>query len=247
MDSFNESWVVPIAKVELSRPKVSEIRPIALSSTLCKVLTGFLTRWLYRLWPSYVVPSQCGFMPGRGTDLALSMLEGAMFSDAGCVAGDACILGHWRAFPTISQTFLREVLKRTGTPAWLLQALDALYSNLSARFMIQACMGRSFRLNVDYDRVALRQVAIASDPLFRWANSRLPGDSFLISFADDLACVSRKMESEGAGFLLELEICLFQVAGLRLNHAKICGIALLSGNTIGAENITYIKKNWEFI
>ena len=173
---------------------------------------------------------QCGFLPGRGTEAALSLLEAAIFTADGCGAGDACIfLDIERAFPTVSQAFIRAVPVRAAAPPWLLRALDAMCRNLSARFVLQRCLGQSFRL-----RRGLRQgcplsgllFAIASDPLIRWANSCLPGDSFLISFADDLACVLRKMESEGANFPLELEDFLARVASLKLNHAKICGIAL---------------------
>ena len=185
---------------------------------------------MYGFWPNHVVANQLGFLPGRGTDLALAMIESAIFRDDVSLSGSAAIfLDIARAFPTLDQTFLRKVLVQSRAPVWFLRAFDAFYEKLTAKFLINGCLSESFSLSR-----GLRQgcalsgllFAIASDPLLRWANARLPPESCLVSFADDIACVLTRMDSDGPRFLLAFENCLKMVAGLNLHHHKIAAIAL---------------------
>ena len=235
--SLSYSWLVAIPKGASFAPSPDEVRPIALTDCLSKLLTSSLARWLYGVLPQHICDRQFGFLPNRGTEGALMMLEHSVLG-GGLDDGDAaCLfLDIKRAFPTVSHRFLHRVLEAAGAPQWLRNALLSLYQDLNAAFRVKSYVSKPFTL-----QRGLRQgcplsgilFAFLSDPLIRWASMNLPPQSSVVGFADDLAMVVARIRGEGSMCVLRFVHLLSSVAGLRLNYGKVCGLAL-SGAVIGS-------------
>ena len=74
--SLSASWFVALPKPHLDVcPGPGDIRPIALSSCLGKLVIGLLTSWLSTVVPPFLSELQHGFLRGRDTTSALLSVE----------------------------------------------------------------------------------------------------------------------------------------------------------------------------
>ena len=121
MSQCKNANIVPIAKT--SHPKTTgDYRPIALTSTLCKMLERIIVREILKytkhLWKSN---KQYGFLPGRNTmDALITVIDDWTKAIDVKSTVHAVFFDFQKAFDLVDHTILLNKLRRLKLPTWII-------------------------------------------------------------------------------------------------------------------------------
>jgi len=143
---FNDSLLVLLPKGSESSDAVAvarspgDVRPLALSNTIQKLLAKLVANRLARHAARHVRPQQRGFVKGRKIEEAVLSVESAGIiaqASPGNFAG-GLFLDVKAAFPSIYPDMIWAVLRRRGAPPRLIRALRLLYAGTSGLLRVRA-------------------------------------------------------------------------------------------------------------
>eukprot|EP00971_Amphidinium_carterae_P261311 5183975-Amphidinium_carterae.3 len=231
LEAHIHSDVVLLPKVLGKAALPHQIRPIALSNTIAKVMEMMLLQWMSPV----IVPSlhwaQRGFLRGRQILDNIVELEARVFQLIHeCEHAGIFLLDIEKAFPSLSHGWMFYVLRRSGCPHWALTALEALYAHQTLVFTHKGASSPLVR-----QLAGIRQgsslsgllFALAVNPFIVWYYRNARIDCPLWAFADDLAVlIADWLHSGSMEILTHLTSLLSSCAGLRLNHSKVVALPL---------------------
>jgi hypothetical protein len=120
-DIWKRANVIPIPKSHPPKTIHSDLRPISLTSTLCKILESFVGRWILDRIEGQLDPNQFGALRGRSTSHALVSI-----TDLWCQSLDSggsvrtVFVDYTKAFDRVDHTLLLNKLLALWVPHPLL-------------------------------------------------------------------------------------------------------------------------------
>ena len=158
--SLRDSTLVPVPKSNKDASLSSSYRPIALSSTLSKVLEWMiLDRYSEFLGSSHL---QFGFKPHSSTTLCTGVVKNVVshyIHSGSSVYG--CFLDASKAFDIVDHNTLFKKLLDCGLPPLVVRLLSSWYSSQECRVRWGTCLSSSFRVSN-----GVRQGSVLSPLLF---------------------------------------------------------------------------------
>ena len=233
--AWRTATIVPFLKKEKDPQGVSSYLPIALTSTIWKLLDRLnvnrLSWWLEA--KSLLSPWQAGFRMRRCTTdqcLRLSQFVSDGFQSTNKERTVIMLFDYSKAYDTVWRTGLLQKMLDIGVPLCFVQWTTAWLTNRIARVQLNGVTGRCRTF-----KEGLPQASVLSPLLFVHYINDILGkfrESTLVSvYADDLAlaCSGRRKEDDAMRMQAELDkvVSWSQQARLILNAAK-CEVAFFS-------------------
>ena len=177
-EEWTRSTILPIPK-----PDSSDIRPISLTSCLCKVLERILLARLRNLVQDQLSPHLYGFLPGRSTHHCLAELLSHLTSTS-CVA----FLDLKAAFDVANREVILDELVHLGVTGRLFCWIENYLSHRYSRVLYCGAVSDYLPFNL-----GTPQGGVLSPFLFNILMNKLlrsleptPTSSLLLSYADDI-------------------------------------------------------------
>ena len=227
--------IVPFLKKEKDPQAVSSYRPIALTSTIGKLLERLIVNrlswWLEA--KSLLSPWQAGFRKRKCTTdqcLRLSQFVSDGFQSTNKERTVHMIFHYSKAYDTVWRTGLLQKMLDIGVPLRFMQWTTAWLTNRIARVQLNRVTGRCRTF-----KEGLQQGSVLSPLLFvLYINDLIRNfsESTMVSaYADDLALTCRGRKKEDVALRMQAEVdkvvSWSQQACLTINAAK-CEVAFFS-------------------
>ena len=230
--AWRTATIVPFLKKEKDPQAVSSYRPIALTSTIGKLLESLIVNrlswWLEA--KSLLSPWQAGFRKRRCTTdqcLRLSQFVSDGFHSTNKERTVLMLFDYSKAYDTVWRTGLLQKMLDIGIPLRFVQWTTAWLTNRIARVQLNGVTGRCRTF-----KEGLPQGSVLSQLLFVLYINVLLGnfcESTMVSaYADDLALACRGHKKEDVALRMQAEVdkvvSWSQKVRLTLNAAK-CEVA----------------------
>ena len=240
--AWRTATIVPFLKKEKDPQAVSSYRPIALTSTIGKLLERLIVNrlswWLEA--KSLLSPWQAGFRKRRCTTdqcLRLSQFVSDGFQSTNKERTVLMLFDYSKACNTVWRTGLHQKMLDIGVSLRFVQRATAWVTNRIARVQLNGVTGRCRTF-----KEGLPQGSVLSPLLFVLYINDLLGNfchsTMVSAYADDLAlaCRGRKKEVVALRIQAELDkvVRLRQQARLTLNAAK-CEVAFFTQDNAEAQ------------
>ena len=159
-ECFRDSVIVPIPKGNKDASNSANYRPIALSSSISKVLE----RVILSLYGPYFATSafQFGFKPGHSTTLCSATVKNVVsryLHNGSPVLG--CFLDASKAFDLVDHSILFDILLKRGLPPTIVRLLISWYSRQKMQARWDMCLSEPFSVSN-----GVRQGSVISPHLF---------------------------------------------------------------------------------
>ena len=220
--SWTESALVFLPKADGPLLKPHEWRPISLLNCMSKVFARALAFKLMSRVAPHLHPSQCGFVPGKGTHFAfMNIEESALALGSQAPQSSLLLLDIAQAFPTLSRRWLKRVLERVGCPPWLMHFFNEVLRPSRSYIVWQHRLHGFLLVDTGVPQghpLASLLFVMGIDPWVRRLAASLTAPSALALFADDLSvthmCIADLAQLEG--HLADAE----RAMGLRVHWPK---------------------------
>ena len=233
--AWRTAKIVPFSKKETDPQAASSYRPIALTSTIGKLLERLIVNRLSWWWEakSLLSPWQAGFRMRRCTTeqcLKLSQFVSDGFQSTNKERTVHMLFDYSKAYDTVWRTGLLQKMLDIGVPLRFVQWTTAWLTNCIARVQLNGVTGRCRTF-----KEGLPQGSVLSPLLFVLYINDLLGnfsESTMVSaYADDLALACRGRKKEDVALKMQAEVdkvvSWIRQARLTLNAAK-CEAAFFS-------------------
>ena len=224
-----------------------------MSKLLQKKLSRRLVCWLYPLVAPHIHGAQHGFLAKRRTDSALLALEFVCFglrNDGAPARGWLFLLDVCRAFPSLHHDLVRVVIRSSGVPTWLQNALGSSILNCKTSFELHTSLGREFSLHCGFlqgDPLSAFMFIWALDVVIRAASYRLLRGCSIGVFVDDLA-VMLDVSVKSSEWFEDLRLLCKQAGGLLFNFKKMKAISLdLVAKQSGLPALLHLSPQWSCV
>jgi len=207
---------------------LGDVRPLMVVNTDNRLLANFFRRKWEPLMDSWISSSQQGFLQGRSmASNILGVETQAQEVCYRCRRGGVLLLDFKAAFPSISQTFLLDMLGHLGLPPKVRNVIKNLYRGHSCNLCFGGWHESGYRVGAGIRQgcpLSPLLFALVVDILLRRIKAKIPGVK-VFAFADDVALV---LEDVGRDLTALRSIFedLEKVAGLALNKEKCVLIPL---------------------
>jgi hypothetical protein len=202
---FNESLMIFLPKGELeddifqTRRTADATRPLNLSNTIAKVIASALSRPLTSVAKHTVVAQQRGFIQGRCLIDNIVELDALLLRAAKYYADKhgLLLLDIKAAFPSLSQEWMFQVLRKMQIPRMVIRALRALYNDNDATIFFNGAAHSTITITSGIKQGCPASgvlFALALDPFLRYLLMRIPPPlNVVTAFADDIAIAARHL------------------------------------------------------
>ena len=233
--AWRTATIVPFLKKEKDPQAVSSYRPIALTSTIGKLLERLIVNrlswWLEA--KSLLSPRQAGFRKRRCTTdqcLRLSQFVNDGLQSTNKERTVLMLFDYSKAYDTVWRTGLLQKMLDIGVPLRFVQWTTAWLTNRIARVQLNGVTGRcrTFKEGLPHGSVLLPLLFVLyiNDLLWNFSESTM-----VSAYADDLALACRGRKKEDVALRMQAEVdrvvSWSQQARLTLNAAK-CEVAFFS-------------------
>ena len=244
---WSKSIIVPIFK-KGDRLDPSNYRGISLLNILSKVYTSMLTERIYS-WSEKegkIVNEQAGFRKGHSTiDHIFTLYQMA----SNCLFGNKrkkfyCIfIDFQKAFDTVDRKKLWEVLKNIGVSTKFINALKAIYANVTGRVRVgeeytdpiecPAGVKQGCKLSPILFALLINEVAKKVKTLCRGGFQFMPGTEILkiLLFADDIALFA--LTPANLQNAINVLVTIAGQMGLKINSQKTKIVVFRKGGYLG--------------
>jgi hypothetical protein len=227
----------------------NEVRiKITLSNCDAKIITKALATRMSKILNDIIDPSQTAYVPGRSV---MDNIRSNMYVKKYCkdrnINAILVSLDAKKAFDSVSHDYIEKVLERYGFGPNFRQAFKILYTNITARIMINGFV--SDRINIERgvkqgDALSCAIFILCMDPLLRNLNMnedilgiKLSSKSSVTTFqhkgsgyADDISIICKDTKGSLKSIFVEYQR-LTEISGLELNADKTEILRLTSNDS----------------